>query len=750
MPAMNEIDPDDPEYIRQKQRPAVVKEDVKQMEDRRRVSIVLNSEAFREELEQIVHEHMKAGHHPASLALQQITELLMPHSAYRSNSGFRASPVIPILDIRGMESLGYSRQEKILRCKLAACYRLIDFFGWSHGIYNHITARINQEQEHFLLNPFGLLFAEMTASSLVKVDMQGEIVDSGSTPLGINKAGFMLHSAIHQARPDIRCVIHLHTPHAVAVSAMKCGLLPLSQESLICGTVSYHEYNGIIVDQEEREKLARSLGPANKVMFLRNHGIVACGESVEEAYHFAFNVMKACDTQINALPAGLDNLVLVNEETQKKTFTVANQSGGGGVDTSGRRWKTGELEFEALMRMMDNCGFRTGYIYRNPLMKQEKDHANIDIEIPPSSSSFTYVYDGDVDRSKYVSPLRTALERQKQQQYKAGWLTSPNTYKKQEIDEIGTTNPKKITKWVAENSDSTKSVNVKIEKANQFAPQGENPKEFRDKQKQIRKDYYEERVHAGPQSKVLEGTTWEEAQKMKDGNLSSASDSVVMIGAASKGIIRRDHQHNAIVYKSLYSPNPFENVSEDELAKYKEKVEGKINEADSEDTEPAPDGRLISTEERMQQIRSDGVDLKTEAEAAHPKGSKEELHDSIPTVTVTPVSAASLPTVSVQRAESERQPHTSEMIQELQRRNLERSKSDRKYGEKRDEEKPGSPAKSDTLRSTDSASGGETLDDRSSKEGSPTKENPSPTKKEKKKKKFRIPSFSKKKKEAKE
>ncbi|GAB1603915.1 gamma-adducin-like isoform X2 [Argonauta hians] len=708
---IDSINPDDPEYIRQLQRPAVVKEDVKQMEDRRRVSIVLNSEAFREELEQIVHEHMKAGHHPASLALQQITELLMPHSSYRSNNtGFKASPVIPILDIRGMESLGYSRQEKILRCKLASCYRLIDIFGWSHGIFNHITARINQEQEHFLLNPFGLLFSEMTASSLVKVDMQGEIVDTGSTCMGINKAGFMLHSAIHQARPDIRCIIHLHTPHAVAVSAMKCGLLPLSQESLICGTISYHEYNGIIVDQDEREKLARSLGPANKVMFLRNHGIVACGETVEEAYHFAFNVMKACDTQINALPAGLDNLVLVDEESQKKTFAIAGQSGGGGVDTSGRKWKTGELEFEALMRMMDNSGFRTGYIYRNPLIKQEKDHTNSDIEIPPTSSSFTYVYDGEVDRSKYVSPLRTALERQKQQQYKAGWLTSPNTYKKQEIDEIGTTHPKKITKWVPENSESTKSVNVKIEKANQFAPQGENPKEFRDKQKQIRKDYYEERVHAGPQSKVLEGSTWEDAQKMKDGNLSSASDSVVMIGAASKGIIRRDHQHNAIVYKSLYSPNPFENVSEDELAKYKEKVEGKLIEADSEDTEPAPDGRLISTEERMQQIRSDGVDLKTEAEAAVPRGSRDDIHGSIPTVTVTPVSA----------------------------------------GEKRDDEKLGSPAKSDTLRSTDSASGGETLDDRSSKEGSPTKENPSPTKKGKKKNIFRIRSFNKKKKEIKE
>lgn len=757
---IDSINPDDPEYIRQMQRPAVVKEDVKQMEDRKRVSIVLNSEAFREELEQIIHEHMKAGNHPASLALQQITELLLPHSNLRNN-GIRASPVIPILDIRGMESLGYSRQEKILRCKLAACYRLVDLFGWSHGIYNHITARINQEEEHFLINAFGLMYAELTASSLVKVDMQGEIVDSGSTTMGINKAGFTLHSAIHQARPDIRCIIHLHTPPVVAVSSMKSGLLAISQEALICGNISYHEYNGILVDQEEREKLSRSLGPANKVMFLRNHGVVACGESVEEAFHYAVNVMRACETQISAMPAGLDNLILVDSDIQKKTFGLGSQ-GGGGVDTSGRKWKTGELEFEALMRMLDNSGFRTGYIYRNPLIKQEKDHGNSDIEVPPTSSSFTYVYDGEVERSKYVSPLRTALERQKQQQYKAGWLISPNTYKKQEIDEIGTPNPKKITKWVSEGTDG-KSTNVKIENPNQFAPQGTNPKEFREKQKQIRKDYYEERVHAGPQSRVLEGATWEDAQKMKDGTLSSASDSVMIVGAASKGIIQRDHQHNAVVYKSLYSPNPFENISEEELARYKEKVEGKTKgEPDSEDTEPAPDGRLISTEERMQQIRNEGTDLKTEAEADSADQSR-YINTSVdsepdagqtspePVIPVTEnVSENLSPASSLQRAESERQPRPPELIHELQRRNLERSKSDRRPGEKGDDEKPGSPAKSDTLRSTDSASGGETLDDRSSKEGSPTKEHPSPTKDKKKKKKFRMPSFSKKKKEAKE
>ena len=126
-------------------------------------------------------------------------------------------------------------------------------------------ARVSQDTEHFLLNPFGMLYNEVTASSLVKVNMQGETVEEGTTNFGVNQAGFMLHSAIHQARPDIKCIIHLHTPNIVAISTMKCGLLPLSQEACLVGDVSYHNYNGIVIDPDERESLAKDLGPNNKV-----------------------------------------------------------------------------------------------------------------------------------------------------------------------------------------------------------------------------------------------------------------------------------------------------------------------------------------------------------------------------------------------------------------------------------------------------------------------------------------------------
>ena len=126
--------------------------------------------------------------------------------------------MIPINDIRGLEGMSYTKNEKLLRCKLAAAYRLVEGHGWTQSIYNHISVRVSQDTEHFLINPFGMLYNEITASSLVKVDMQGSVVEAGTTNFGVNVAGFMLHAAIHSARPDLKCILHLHTPNIVAVS----------------------------------------------------------------------------------------------------------------------------------------------------------------------------------------------------------------------------------------------------------------------------------------------------------------------------------------------------------------------------------------------------------------------------------------------------------------------------------------------------------------------------------------------------
>ncbi|XP_077992906.1 alpha-adducin-like [Glandiceps talaboti] len=276
----------------------------------------------------------------------------------------------PICDTE-LESADIDQEEKVLRCKLAALYRLIDFHGWIHLIYNHITARVSEADEHFLINPFGLMYYEITASSLMKIDIDGNTLDAGSTDYGCNQAGWTLHSAIHDARPDIKCVIHLHTPAGAAVSSMKCGLLRCCQESLIVGEVAYHPYSGILVDEKERKLIAKNLGPTTKIMILHNHGLAICGETIEEAYYLTVLLMAACETQVRLMSCGgLDNMILMDEEMMKKVRMVAGR-GGGGVSKDSSAWKFGQLEFEGAVRIMDNMGLKSGYPYKK-MIKADK------------------------------------------------------------------------------------------------------------------------------------------------------------------------------------------------------------------------------------------------------------------------------------------------------------------------------------------------------------------------------------------
>ncbi|XP_006813895.1 alpha-adducin-like [Saccoglossus kowalevskii] len=265
----------------------------------------------------------------------------------------------------------YDDAEKNLRCKLASLYRLVDFHRWTHSIYNHITARVSEDDEHFLINPFGLYYYEITGSSLVKIDINGDTLDSGSTDYGVNKAGWTLHSAVHAARPDIHCVIHLHTPAGAAVSCMKCGLLRCCQESLIIGEVAYHPYSGILVDEKERQLIAKNLGKSTKIMILHNHGLVVCGETVEEAYYLLVNLMAAMETQVRLMSCGgLDNMILMDEDMVQKVRSVAGL-GGGGVSKDSTEWKFGQLEYEAAMRMLDNMGLKTGYPYKKAIKSKQ-------------------------------------------------------------------------------------------------------------------------------------------------------------------------------------------------------------------------------------------------------------------------------------------------------------------------------------------------------------------------------------------
>ena len=169
------------------------------------------------------------------------------------------------------------------RVDLAACYRLVHHYGMDDLVYNHISARVPGEEGHFLINAYGMTYDEITASSLVKIDFDGKVVQDSGTGYGINHAGFVIHSAVHRGRPDVACVIHTHTPAGMAVSAMKCGLLPLTQNAMFFSGVGYHDYEGPAVDLDEQQRLVTDLG-GHVAMILRNHGLLAVGATIPEAF----------------------------------------------------------------------------------------------------------------------------------------------------------------------------------------------------------------------------------------------------------------------------------------------------------------------------------------------------------------------------------------------------------------------------------------------------------------------------------
>ncbi|KAG3264109.1 gamma-adducin isoform X1 [Ictidomys tridecemlineatus] len=545
------INENDPEYIRERNMSPDLRQDFNMMEQRKRVTQILQSPAFREDLECLIQEQMKKGHNPTGLlALQQIADYIMTNSF----SGFSSPPlslgmVTPINDLPGADTSSYVKGEKLTRCKLAGLYRLADLFGWAHLANTYISVRISKEQDHIIIIPRGLSFSEATASNLVKVNIIGEVVDQGSTNLKIDYTGFSPHAAIYSTRPDVKCVIHIHTPATAAVSSMKCGILPISQESLILGDVAYYDYQGSLDEQEERIQLQKVLGPSCKVLVLRNHGVVALGETVEEAFHYIFNVQIACEIQVRALAGagGIDNLLVLDLQKYKAfTHTVA-ASGGGGVNMgSHQKWKVGEVEFEGLMRTLDNLGYRTGYAYRHPLIREKPRHKS-DVEIPATVTAFSFE-----DDTVPLSPLKYMAQRQ--QREKTRWLNSPNTYMKVNVPEEsrnGETSPRtKITWMKAEDSSKVSSgTPIKIEDPNQFVPLNTNPNEVLEKRNKIREQNRYDLKTAGPQSQLLAG---------------------IVVDKPPSTMQFEDEDHGPPA-----PPNPFSHLTEGELEEYKKTIERK-------------------------------------------------------------------------------------------------------------------------------------------------------------------------------
>lgn len=236
-----------------------------------------------------------------------------------------------------------SEQEWQVRVNLAACYRLIARYGMTDLIYNHATARVPDEGEHLLINAYGLLYTEICASNLHKIDRTGAIVLRADTPYGINQAGYVIHSAVHDARHDVECVIHTHTRAGMAVSAMKCGLLPLTQTAMrFHNRLGYHDYESVAIDTDEQPRLVRDLD-SHDALILRNHGLLTCGRSVAEAFNLLYWLEMACRAQVDAMASGAE-LTLPGEEIAEKTATLYDP---------GTRRVFGELEWDAMLRQLD-------------------------------------------------------------------------------------------------------------------------------------------------------------------------------------------------------------------------------------------------------------------------------------------------------------------------------------------------------------------------------------------------------------
>ena len=241
------------------------------------------------------------------------------------------------------------REEWEARVNLAACYRLMAEFGMTEMVANHISARVPGRHDEFLINPYGMLYEEMTASSMIKVDIDGNVLFNASD-YDVNRAGYVIHSAVHGALPDVDCVIHTHTLAGMAVSAMNKGIMPISQSSMRFAEIAYHDFEGPALNLDERARLVADLGN-REAMVLRNHGLLTVGTSIPECFNSMFRLERACQLQVMALSCNTEIRLPPDEVVRHTQYSYA--------PTTRRRW--GVMEWPALLRKLD----RIDPSYRN-------------------------------------------------------------------------------------------------------------------------------------------------------------------------------------------------------------------------------------------------------------------------------------------------------------------------------------------------------------------------------------------------
>ncbi|XP_075580202.1 beta-adducin isoform X2 [Pelecanus crispus] len=552
---------DDPEDLRVRNMAADLRQDFNMMEQKKRVTMILQSPSFREELESLIQEQMKKGNNSSHIwALRQIADFMATTSpAVLPTSPMGLVAVTPINDLHGPEAPALAKGERLMRCKVGSIHRLLDLYGWAQLGHAAVTLRVSKEQEHFLVAPQGLACSEVTAASLIKVNVLGAVVEQGSTGFAPDARSFSLHAAIYAARPDTRCIIRLHTPATAAVSAMRCGVLPISRAALLLGDVAYFDFRGEVEDEADRVELQKSLGPTCKILVLRNHGVLALGDTAEEAFYSIFHLQAACEIQVSALASagGVENLIVL-ERAKHRPHEVGSVRWAGSTFGPMQKSRLGEHEFEALMRMLDNLGYRTGYTYRYPFV-QEKSKPKSDVLIPATVTAFVFE-----EEAAPVPALRQ--HAQKQQKEKTRWLNTPNTYMRVNVaeEQQGSAGSQKTkTTWLKadEVEKSSSGTPIRIENPNQFVPLYTDPQEVLEMRNKIREQNRQDVKSAGPQSQLL-------ASVIADTSRSPSTES--HLGDAEAKEASREEAP-----PEPEPPNPFSQLTDQELEEYKQEVERK-------------------------------------------------------------------------------------------------------------------------------------------------------------------------------
>ncbi|XP_035424721.1 beta-adducin [Cygnus atratus] len=551
----------DPEYLRERNMAADLRQDFNMMEQKKRVTMILQSPSFREELESLIQEQMKKGNNSSHVwALRQIADFMATTSpAVLPTSPMGLASVTPINDLHGPDAPALAKGERLMRCKVGSIHRLLDLYGWAQLGDASVTLRVSKEQEHFLVAPQGLACSEVTAASLIKVNVLGDVVEQGNTGFSPDARAFSLHAAIYAARPDTRCIVRLHTPATAAVSAMRCGVLPISRAALLLGDIAYFDFRGEVEDEADRVELQKCLGPTCKILVLRNHGVLALGDTAEEAFYSIFHLQAACEVQVSALASagGAENLIVL-ERAKHRPHEVGSVRWAGSTFGPMQKSRLGEHEFEALMRMLDNLGYRTGYTYRYPFV-QEKSKPKSDVLIPATVTAFVFE-----EEAAPVPALRQ--HAQKQQKEKTRWLNTPNTYLRVNVaeEQQGSAGSQRTkTTWLKadEVEKGSSGTAIRIENPNQFVPLYTDPQEVLEMRNKIREQNRQDVKSAGPQSQLLASVIAETSR--------SPSTESHLADAEAKDASREEPPAEP------EPPNPFSQLTDQELEEYKQEVERK-------------------------------------------------------------------------------------------------------------------------------------------------------------------------------